>query len=99
MRRTAPGHALRFRGDCREGHPALALAEHVVIGESEEVVARVPIPLDDHLGKPVAVGPQRVGVEVALPPARFGDRALFRRPRAGHQNESDQEAAKANVHG
>ena len=98
IRRTAPRLALRFCGDRRERHPALPLTEDIVIRESEEVVARVPIPLDDHLGKPVAVRPQCVGVEIALPPARFGDCARFGSPRTARKDQSEQQTAKAKVH-
>ena len=50
-------------------NPALALGQHVVVGDAEKVVAVAAVPVGDHFGVVVAIAPERVGVEVALPPA------------------------------
>ena len=52
--------------------PAFAVGKNIVIGHGQEVVIVTLVPVGDHLGKVVAVAPQRVRVQVALPPARFG---------------------------
>ena len=52
--------------------PALALGEDVVVGQGEEVVAVPLVPVGDHFGEVVAVAPEGVGVQVALPVRRGG---------------------------
>ncbi|MFN9944231.1 MAG: hypothetical protein ACK56I_32650, partial [bacterium] len=51
--------------------PADAAGEDVVVGEGEKVVAAFAVPVGNHLGEVVAIAPEGVGVEVALPPANY----------------------------
>jgi len=62
--------------------PALARLHGVVVGDGEEVIALLLIPVGDHLGIIVAVAPERMGMQVALEPAWFGD--------GGHPGVRDQ---------
>ena len=62
--------------------PLLALGDDVVVGQGEEVVAVPLVPVGDHLGEVVAVAPERVGVQVALPVLRRGRRWVRARPAA-----------------
>ena len=55
-----------------QAHPPLPLAEDVVVGEGEELVAVAGVPVHDHLRVVIAVAPERVGVQVALEPPRLG---------------------------
>ena len=50
------------------GHPAFGLAEEIVLRQGEELVAVVAVPGGDHVGEIVAVGPEGVGMQIALPP-------------------------------
>jgi len=59
----------------RHLHPSVADGEPVVVGQRQEVVAAILVPLCHHLGEIVAVAPEGVGVQIALPPSRLG---LFR---------------------
>ena len=55
-----------------------------MVGDAEKVVAVAAVPVGDHLGIVVAIAPERVSVEVALPPAGvFGGEGGG----AGTQNE------------
>jgi hypothetical protein len=61
--------------------PANALAQHVMVGEREEVVVVCAVPIGDHVGEVVTVAPEGVRVQIAFPPARRGSgRKRRRRP-------------------
>jgi hypothetical protein len=48
-----------------------------MVGDRKKVVPSLTIPIGDHLWKIIAIAPQRVGVQVSLPPLqrtiRLGD--------------------------
>ena len=74
------------------GHrnPFDAFLEDVVVGQGQEMVAVGLVPFGDHFGEIVAVAPERVRVQVALPPARRlrargGRPEQKRRPANAHQ--------------
>ena len=88
------GEFARAFADC-DIDPAFAVGEGVVIGKREEAIAVPFVPVGDHFGKVVAVGPERMRMKVALPVSlglRLCDevggrprRAVFAR-RCGRQN-------------
>jgi hypothetical protein len=53
-------------------HPAIAAAKDVVIRQREKVIAVAAIPIGNHLGKVIAVAPEGVGMDIALPPLGAG---------------------------
>ena len=52
-------------------HPHLLRLQHVVVGDGQEVVAVLLVPVRDHLRKIVPITPERMRVCVALEPARL----------------------------
>lgn len=56
------------RGRIRR-HPLLAFGEQIVIRQREEIVAVLLVPVGDHFGEVVAIGPEGVRVEVPFPVA------------------------------
>jgi len=59
-------------------HPLLALQHPVVIGQGEKVVTVFLVPVGDGLGEIVAITPERMRVEVALPPAVLSGREFLK---------------------
>lgn len=55
----------------RRHEPAVTHLQGVMIAEHQEIVAMLLIPIGDHLGIAIAIAPEGVGVEIALPPAGF----------------------------
>ena len=53
--------------DFRVVHPSRTLAEHVVVGQGQKVVAFGLVPVCNHLRELIAVTPQRMRVDVSLP--------------------------------
>jgi hypothetical protein len=51
--------------------PARALTQNVIIRQGEKVIAVSSIPVSDHFRKIIAVTPQRVSVNISLPPFEF----------------------------
>ncbi len=51
-----------------DGRPLLAFLSNVVVGEDQEMVAMIFVPIDDHLRVVVAIAPERMGVEITFPP-------------------------------
>ena len=62
-------------------HPLLAFQHPVVIGQGEKVVTVVLVPIGDGFWEIVAIAPQRMGVEITLPPTSLGGR------RQGHHGQ------------
>ena len=65
-----------------------------MIGEREEVVAVLLVPIGDHLGIVIAIAPQRMGVQVALPSAcrSIGGRS-------NERDEGESESENGGAHG
>ena len=53
-----------------QGHPSLAPTQEIMIRQGQEVVSALAVRLGDHFREVVAVRPERVRVQVALPPAQ-----------------------------
>ena len=72
--------------------PAPPLLEHVVIGDREEMVALLLVPVGDHVRELVPVAPEGVRVQVPLPPPRL---RLLRghRPRQQRQEQQRRKGA------
>ena len=60
------GHGAAFVG-CRID-PFAALGQNVVVGQREEMVAVLFVPIDDHFRIVIAIAPERMGVQIAFPP-------------------------------
>ena len=61
----------RLRRFPRRGvNPLVTLQQDVVIGDCQEIVTVLLVPIDDHLREIVAVAPVGMGVQVALPVPR-----------------------------
>ena len=82
--------------DGLEVHPFLAFLEDVVIAHSDEVVAALAIPIEDHLGKVVPVAPERMGVRVALEPCPRV--VVLRGEGQGQAEEKERENFHAETH-
>ena len=69
---------------CGLGDPLLALQHPVVIGQREKVVTVFLVPVGDGLGEIIAITPEGMRVEVALPPPGLGGRRPANHPKHGH---------------
>lgn len=71
-------------------HPLLALQHPVVIGQGEKVVTVFLIPVGDGFWEIITVAPQRMGVEISLPPASLGGPCRANHPEHGQCQQHTQ---------
>ena len=80
-----------------EVQPAFAFKHRVMIGEREEVIALILVPRGHHLRVVIAIAPERVRVQVPLPPARRRCLRPIRRPTArSHEQDANTDPAPQN---
>ncbi len=73
----------------RDRHPAVTLRQDVVIRQRQEVIAVFFVPLHHQFGEIISVAPERVAVQIALPPARSGLFAGKRSLACDHEDQQE----------